>query len=166
MIALRKTAKSRHMSYGAIRTRPARRAAPKLSRAGAAVFSALAGKTRFADPQLAAHWPSIAGAEIASLCRPGRIVGARAGRTLEIVVQSGAAAAEAQMRADNIIARVNGYLGPNSVTRIAVRQIAGAHSAPAPLTQPRGAQEEDGSPLGQALSSFRAAVKRRNGEAD
>lgn len=155
------------MSYGAIRTRPARRAAPKLSRAGAAVFSALAGKTRFADPQLVAHWPSIAGAEIASLCRPGRIVGMRAGRTLEIVVKSGAEAAEAQMRADDIITRVNGYLGPNSVTRIAVRQISGANPAPEPGARTRAAREEENnSPLGQALSSFRAAVKRRNDEAE
>jgi len=143
----------------ASRTKSARRAAPRLSRASASVFANLAKKTKFADPSLADHWPTIAGKEIAALCRPGRITGPPAGRTLEIVAPSGAAAAQLQMHADALKTRVNCYLGPNGVARIVIRQAA---RQPAPEPEITAA-EDNPSPLGQALSSFRAAVKRRNG---
>lgn len=117
-------------------------------------MSKLARKTKFADPALSDHWPSIAGKEIAALCRPGRITGAPGARTLEVVAVSGAAAAQLQMQADALKTRVNRYLGPGGVARISLRQAAGAK---------RAARDDPASPLGQALSSFRAAVNRRNG---
>ncbi|MHA7872758.1 MAG: DciA family protein [Hyphococcus sp.] len=140
-----------------MKTRPARRGPPKLSRASAAVFSALVRKTKYADPALAENWPAIAGAAIAARCRPGRVTGGRAGRTLEVFVPSGAAAAELQMRADDLLARVNRYLGPGAVARIAIRQVASAKQKPP-------AQGETSSDLGRALASFRAAVSNRDDE--
>ena len=146
-------------------TRAARRAPPKIASAGANVFAALAKKTKFADPELIGHWPTIAGADLAALCRPGRITGMRAGRggkgrTLEVIAANGAAAAETQMRADELLAKVNRYLGPNAVARIAVRQ---SNKAPEPAAAPRMANAPDeASPLGDALSSFRSAVARRH----
>ena len=144
------------------KTRGIRRAAPSVARAGANVFSDLARRTKFVDPNLADHWPSIAGADIARLARPGRLTGHKsAGQALEIYVRSGAAAAEMQMRADDLLSRLNRYFGPGTVTRITIRQHAGAppqKAASAPVANP-GA---DKSELGQALSSFRAAINRRN----
>lgn len=139
-----------------IKTKPIRRAPPKLARAGASVFSALAKKTKFADPALADHWPSLAGPEISALCRPGRITGdPRAGRTLEIHCPSGAAAAQLQMQLDALKARVNRYLGPGAIDRILVVQGAAQPQAGAP-------SKDDPSPLGRALASFRAAVANKS----
>ena len=143
------------------KTRAARRAAPNVGRAGAEVFSALAKKTKFADPALADHWPDIAGGEIARLCRPGRITGRPPGRTLEVYVPSGAAAAQVQMQVETIKAGVNRYMGPGAIARITIIQTGQDRQMPAQPAAP--ASDEGKSPLGAALSSFRAAVDRRNG---
>lgn len=148
-------------------TRPARRAAPPIARAGAAVFAGLAKKTKFVEPALAENWPALAGEKLAGLCRPGRLTGRAPGKTLELRVPSGAAAAAVQMEADGLIARLNAYLGPGAVGRLAIVQ-----SGPAGKPLRVGGQSvaeapEDGppdSPLGAALASFKAAVRRRNGE--
>ena len=136
------------------KTRPARRAAPKLSRSAASVFSGLAQKTRYADPSLCGHWPDIAGGEIAQLCRPGRLTGAAGNRTLEVHVPSGASAAKLQMLLEELRARVNRYLGPGGVARIIIKHAV----ASAPLHR----DENENSPLGGALASFRAAINRKN----
>lgn len=137
------------------RTRPVRAAPPAIARAASGVFAALARKTKYVDPALAERWPDIAGADIAALCRPGRLVGPRQDRTLEVHAASGAAAAQVQMRAGDIKTRVNAYLGPGAVARIAIRQFAPAR---------RSAATADGDGrLGQALAAFRAAISRRNG---
>lgn len=110
-----------------VKTRAARRPAPQLSRYTAAVFSLLAKKTRFADPALADHWPTIVGKEIAKICRPGRLTGGRTARTLEIIVANGAAAAQTQFQAGEIIDRVNRLLGPDTIARVSIRQSGGTH---------------------------------------
>ncbi len=142
------------MNYS--RTRPARAAPPPIARAAAGVFAALARQTRYVDPILAERWNEIAGEDMAALCRPGRIAGRRADRTLEAHVSSGAAAAQLQMRTEELISRVNAYLGPGAVTRIAIRQTASAKARPE--------AEGDGGSLGRALANFRAAVTRRNNQ--
>jgi len=140
------------------RTKSARRAPPKIARASADVFAKLVRKTKYAEPSLAENWPSIAGGEIAELCRPGRITGPRSGRTLEVSAPSGAAATALAMRLDDLLARVNRYLGPNAISRISI--IQRATRAP---EKPAGSQsaDDDPSPLGRALASFRAAVEKR-----
>lgn len=143
-------------------TKPARRGPPQIARAGATVLANLARKTKYVDPALSDHWPTIAGKAIAALCRPGRISGRRggvgkAGRTLEVIAPNGAAAAQLQMLTDDLKSRVNRYLGPNSVAHIAIRQ---ANNGPVSL--PPGDEDRE-TPLSAALTSFRAAVKRKNG---
>jgi hypothetical protein len=144
-------------------TRPVRRAAPKIGRASASVFSRLLKKTSYAEPGLCDHWPDIAGPDIAALCRPGRLTGRSPGRTLEIHAPSGAAAAQLQMQTETLKARVNRYLGPGAVDRITIVQSAVAGQFQAEQTQPEPHISGDASPLGTALSSFRAAVSRKNG---
>ncbi len=144
-------------------TRPVRRGPPRAARAAAAVFSRLAQTTRYADPGLAENWPSIAGADIAALGRPGRVLGNGPGRTLEVIVRDGASAAEIQMRTDDIILAVNRYLGPDAVNRIALRQRAGArHGAVMGAAPTRAAHDGADEPLSAALSSFRAAISARS----
>ncbi|MFZ5616058.1 MAG: DciA family protein [Pseudomonadota bacterium] len=113
-------------------TRAARSAAPALSRFSAQVLADLARKTRFVDPDLAANWPVLAGPEIARLCRPGRLTGGREGRTLEVVVPHGAAAASVEFASETLRRRLNDYFGPNAIARIAVIQ------GPAPPKAPGG----------------------------
>ena len=80
-----------------------------------------------------------------------------------MIAPSGAAAAQMQMLADDLKMRVNRYLGPNAVARLAIRQRAGAPARSRAPAGPAPLEAEDASPLGRALSSFRSAVKRRNG---
>ncbi len=152
------------------RTKPPRRAAPKAARAGAMIFSALARKTKYADPMLAENWPTIAGPKIGALCRPGRILGTKGrgnGRTLEIYPPSGAAAAELQMHLDDLIVRVNRFLGPGTIARITLIQAAGSgaglsrghNTSKTPAKTNPG---EASAPLETALASFRAAVARKS----
>lgn len=143
-------------------TRPARLSAPAISRAGAAVFAALAKKTKYVEPSLAERWPALAGERLAGLCRPGRLTGRGQGKTLELRVPNGAAAAAAQMEADGLIARLNAYLGPGAVGRIAVIQTGASAGGPAAADDAPDPRPGDGE-LGAALASFRAAVRRRNG---
>ncbi len=135
-------------------TKPVRPAPPKAARFATSVFARLAKRTKYVDPTLAARWTEIAGDEIAALGRPGRMTGPRQNRTLEIRAPSGAAAAQLQMFAETLLARVNAYLGPGAIKRIAIRQ---ASHAPPP--DPEAAS---GGSLGAALASFRAAVDRKN----
>ena len=127
------------------------------------IFAELAKKTKFIDPSLAQSWPALAGTRIAALSRPGRITGQGRDKTLEIHVRDGAAAAEVQMEADALIGRLNAFLGPRAIARLAIRQSARAEAAKTPpsSTGPATDRQDDDSPLGAALASFRAAVKRR-----
>lgn len=104
----------------------------------------------------------LAGEDIAAISRPGRITGQGKGRTLEVHVHDGAAAAEVQMFSDEIIRRLNSYLGPQAIERIAVRQSSRAAARSKPGASSDDAKADDDSPLGAALASFRTAVKRRS----
>ena len=57
------------------------------------------------------------------------------------------------MRLDDLLARVNRYLGPGAVSRISIIQRA--------ARAPDKPADDDPSPLGRALASFRAAVEKR-----
>ena len=146
------------------KTRPARRAAPSIARASAKVFSTLAQQTKYADPALADNWPDIAGPDIARLCRPGKLTGRGPGRTLEVRVPSGAAAAQIQMMTDPLLTRLNAYLGPGGVARITITQASRAHEPANPGANESDSNPDDAekSPLGAALSSFRQAINRRH----
>jgi len=153
-------------------TKPARRAPPKAARAGAIVFSALARMTKYADPTLAENWPTIAGPKISALCRPGRILGVKgknpdAGRTLEVYPPSGAAAGELQMQLDDLIVRVNRFLGPGAIARISLIQATGSRAGPSARQNiaripDNPASSSASAPLVKALASFQAAIARKS----
>ncbi len=129
-------------------TRGARQAAPAISRFSAGVLAGLAERTRFVDPDIIANWPVLAGPEISKLCRPGRMTGggsgkSGAGRTLEVIVPHGAAAASVEFAAETLRRRLNDYFGPGAIARIAIVQ--GPASA---------------KPAGGGLSRFRTGGSR------
>jgi len=111
-------------------TRGTRAAAPSLSRFSSAVLADLARKTRYVDPDIIAIWPKLAGPELSRLCRPGRLSGGREGRTLEVVVPHGAAAASVAFASEDLRRRLNDYFGPNAIARIAIIQAPRAPGGP------------------------------------
>ena len=120
-------------------TRGPRPAAPPLARAATALVADLARKTRFVDPDLTARWTEFAGPELSRLCRPGRLTGGTHGRTLEVIVPHGAAAASVEFAAETLRRRLNGFFGPNAIERIAVVQ----GPAPAGPARPRFSRFRD-----------------------
>lgn len=103
-------------------TRGPRAAAPPLARFSSALIADLARRTRFVDPEIAARWTELAGPELSRLCRPGRLTGGPSGRTLEVIVPHGAAAASVEFAAETLKRRLNAFFGPNAIDRIAVLQ--------------------------------------------
>jgi len=132
----------------AIVTKPARSPPPHLRRYTAGVFADLARRTRYVDPALIEAWPALVGAEIAGLCRPGRLSGGRTGRTLELIAPNGAAAARVQFEAEAIRRRLNDYLGPGAIGHISLRQSASG--------QPGEVR------LAGALARFRASILEKS----
>ena len=118
--------------YSRVKTRPVRKAPPAVRGLAKAILGDIARKTRYLDPALAARWPDFAGDELAKISRPGRMTYGEDGKTVEIIVTSGAAATRIQMAAENIKERLNRHLGPNAVARISIRQ-----SAPNRRTTPK-----------------------------
>jgi hypothetical protein len=112
-------------------TRGPRAAAPPLARFSSSLIADLARRTRFVDPEIAARWTELAGPELSKLCRPGRLTGGGSGRTLEVIVPHGAAAASVEVAAETLRRRLNDYFGPEAIGQIAVLQ------GPAPVTPAR-----------------------------
>ena len=109
------------MSSSPIKTKPARRAAPRVDRFASGVVATLAQRTRFADPALARQWRSIVGDALGAASRPGRLTGAAGGRSLEVHAADASIAARLKFDAERIRRRVNEYLGPGAVARIIVK---------------------------------------------
>lgn len=118
-----------------IETRPQRPAPPHLRRYLAGLCSDLAERTRLADPQLVARWNEIAGAEIAAIATPGRILGGLRNATLEINVRDGAAALRLGMEQDALRRRLNRFLGPERIGQIHIRQTGAGSDAPTGLSR-------------------------------
>jgi hypothetical protein len=129
-------------------TRKVRQGPPALARLSAGVLENLARKTCFVDPEIIGHWPTLAGPELSRLCRPGRMTGGRTGRTLEVIVPHGAAAASVEFAAETLRRRLNDYFGPGAIARILVVQ------GPAP------AGGGPAKPAGGGLSRFRNGGSR------
>lgn len=143
------------------KTRARRSPPPRLGRLTAGVFANLAKKTNYIDPAIADHWLTIAGPEIAALCRPGRITGDRRARSLEVYAPSGAAGAQLQYLTDDLRQRVNNYLGPNAIARITVKQSASRSRGPGPNHDSKRAVSTEASPLEGALASFRRSIGKK-----
>lgn len=130
-------------------TKPVRKPAPPFARLSSGLIEGLALKTRFVDPALIGRWTELAGPELSKLCRPGRMTGGREGRTLEVIVAHGAAAASVEFAAETLRRRLNGYFGPNAIARIAVIQ------GPAPRDPGPGKPASVGGAPASRLGRFR-----------
>ncbi len=90
------------------------------------VTKRLFGKRGFAEGGLAADWPGIVGAELATRCRPGKLAFARAAErregTLTLRVEA-PFATEVQHLAPQIMERINGYFGYPAVARLRLKQV-------------------------------------------
>jgi hypothetical protein len=106
---------------------PAQRRRRGFERASALLAShirAPAERRGFAETRLLTHWESIVGAEIAAVAVPLRIgYGRGFGGTLTLLT-TGAHAPVLEMRATEIVERVNACYGYRAIARIQVTQIA------------------------------------------
>lgn len=83
------------------------------------------GKRGFAAGQVIGRWTEIVGPELARSTTPERVQyerGARTGGTLHLRIASGGAAVLVQPQIPLIIERVNGFLGPDAISRIKIVQ--------------------------------------------
>ena len=85
-----------------------------------------AGEARgFAQSRLLTHWAEIAGAEIATCCRPVKVSYAKGGMGATLtLLTSGAAAPMLQMQLPALRERVNACYGYNAIARITLTQTA------------------------------------------
>jgi hypothetical protein len=105
------------------RTRPAPRPVPKAGRALQGLIKELDGKFGRGAAALEPRWREIVGDRLARVTRPQKLTKGRggAGGTLELRV-AGPAALLVQHQSEDILARVNLFLGPGSVERLRIAQ--------------------------------------------
>lgn len=160
------------------RTRPPPRPPPPAGRALAGVLRELDGKFGQGPGALIARWREVVGPEIARRTEPVKLTKGRgdAPGALEIRV-AGPSAAIVQHQAQEILARVNLFLGAGSVGRLRIvqgplRQAAEAKPAPrrpAPLDAAAEAElaqslaDQPDGPLKDRLMALGRGVMRRNG---
>jgi len=105
------------------RTRPAPRPAPKAGRALQGLIKELDAKFGRGASALEPRWTEIVGERLARVTRPQKLSKGRggAGGTLELRV-AGPAALLVQHQSDDILQRVNLFLGPGSVEKLRIAQ--------------------------------------------
>ena len=105
------------------RTRPAPRPAPKAGRALQGLIRELDAKFGRGASALEPRWTEIVGERLARVTRPQKLTKGRggAGGTLELRV-AGPAALLVQHQSEEILQRVNLFLGPGSVEKLRIAQ--------------------------------------------
>jgi hypothetical protein len=105
------------------RTRPALRPAPKAGRALQGLIKELDAKFGRGASALEPRWTEIVGERLARVTRPQKLSKGRggAGGTLELRV-AGPAALLVQHQSEEILQRVNLFLGPGSVEKLRIAQ--------------------------------------------
>jgi hypothetical protein len=104
----------------------------------------LSEKRGFSETRLLTHWAEIAGAEVASICRPVKVGYPRGGfGAVLTLLTTGAQAPLLQMKLPQLIERVNACYGYAAISRIAITQTAPtgfaegqAEFAPRPASKP------------------------------
>jgi hypothetical protein len=115
------------------------RKAVKLAELVAGILAPVSARRGFATADLVAAWPEVVGARTASCTRPERIAWPRDGSSrdeggvLHLLVD-GPRAVLIQHETDQIIERVNAFLGRRAITRVRLIQghVAKALDAPKP----------------------------------
>ncbi|MEO1040735.1 MAG: DUF721 domain-containing protein [Pseudomonadota bacterium] len=148
-----------------VRTKPIRKAAPPIGRSLGPHIARLAAASGAMDPRLASEWPSIAGPEIAALCRPLRIINRGRSQALEVAVKSGAAAMKIQYAQEALLGRIRQHLGMPRLQRLVFREGKEARnwqtrrlSAAPPRTENTRPMSGD---LKAALDSMRQSVSTK-----
>ena len=105
------------------RTRPAPRPAPKAGRALQGLIKELDAKLGRGAGALEPRWREIVGERLARVTRPQKLTKGRGdvGGTLELRV-AGPAALLVQHQSEDILQRVNLFLGPGSVSKLRIAQ--------------------------------------------
>ncbi|MEM9784722.1 MAG: DUF721 domain-containing protein, partial [Pseudomonadota bacterium] len=88
-----------------------------------------AARYGFAEPAVLLHWPDIVGEELATLCRPVKVIHGRSrdlSRAL-LVAAEGVAAPLVEHRAEEIVARVNAHYGYGAISRLKITQTGLTH---------------------------------------
>lgn len=131
------------------RTRPAPRPAPRAGRALQAVIKGLDEKFGRGAAALEPRWREIVGERLARVTRPQKLTRGRggAGGVLELRV-AGPAALLVQHQSEDIVARVNLFLGPGSVDRLRIAQ--GPVAPLADASTPARARKPPAPPLSAA----------------
>jgi len=105
------------------RTRPMPRPAPRAGRALQGLVKALDERFGRGASALEPRWREIVGDRLAGVCRPQKLTRGRDGQggTLELRV-AGPAALLVQHQAEDILARVNLFLGAGAVSKLRIAQ--------------------------------------------
>lgn len=145
-----------------VRTRPVRQGAPKLSKSLGPHLARLAKATGAMDPRLAENWAEIAGPELASLCRPVRIIQRGRVQALEVSVKSGAAAMKLRYGQEALLGRVRQQLGLPKLSQIVFREGKEAPRWTSQRMAPakRGEQTTSSEPKSEGLKSALDAMRR------
>jgi hypothetical protein len=159
------------------RTRPQHRPPPPAGRSLSALIKALDAKFGQGTNGLMARWREVVGPEIARRTEPVKLVRGRNGgpSSLEIRV-AGPAAAIIQHQAQEILARVNLFLGADAVQKLRIVQgplraapTPAPRRRPAPLDAAREAElvqdmaEAPDGPLKEALLALGRGILRKGG---
>ncbi|MFJ6024804.1 DUF721 domain-containing protein [Brevundimonas sp. NPDC092305] len=122
------------------RTRPAPRPAPRAGRALQGLIKELDGKFGRGSGALEARWREIVGDRLARVTRPQKLTKGRgnAGGVLELRV-AGPAALLVQHQSEDILQRVNLFLGAGSVEKLRIAQGPVKPLTDAPAQKPRRA---------------------------
>jgi hypothetical protein len=108
---------------GRRRTRPARRPPPAAGRALKGLVRDLDARFGQGAGALGARWREVVGAEIARRTEPIRVIAARGGATATLEIRvAGPSAALIQHQAQDILERVNLFLGAGAVGRLRIVQ--------------------------------------------
>ena len=96
---------------------PRRNWTEPVGRSAGAISSDLFAKAGFRDPTIVLRWAEIAGPEVARLCQPIRLGSGPGGGVLTLKAEPGASLF-LQHESRELCARINRYLGAETVTRV------------------------------------------------
>ena len=152
------------------RTRPAPRPAPKAGRALQGLIKELDAKFGRGASALEPRWTEIVGERLARVTRPQKLSKGRGGTggVLELRV-AGPAALLVQHQSEDILQRVNLFLGPGSVEKLRIAQgpvkppvslSAPPRRRPGPTPLPAGQEAELKAAVADAPDSLKGALER------
>lgn len=153
------------------RTRPAPRPTPRAGKALAPLIKSLDEKFGRGASALEPRWREIVGDRLARVTRPQKLTKGRAGQggVLELRV-AGAAALLVQHQSEEILSRVNLFLGAGTVDRLRIAQGPVKPLAQAEVAKPRrivqapplpaGAQAELNASIASAPEELREALAK------